>query len=363
MRNQQVPRRLLLLAIVVLSFLFVGSSCDDDPVGPGGGEAKDYPVYFLDGVDHTRIYRYYPAANTLDSIVLPFEIRWGNELSPDGDRLYACGWDSLYIVALEEDTSYVTGYIPGRYRGGAAVSDDGSLLALSGFELQILRTSDHSLVFSDTDQTAAGVFSHDGATFYAVGWQEGATNWSPLYRARLADSTVTRRLFLDNPNPRVPTDIKPVYDGERLLIYTRSATQFHTFEVYDVTRDSIIYSDTMIPGDGRITIDPAEKYAYYTNPGNLIVGPVAPSEFYRYTLAANSRDGVISTDDCFPDSRFYWWPVSDVAITPDGRWMVLIHWGGFDELVVYDLARSSFAHFYDLDRGVLLQALFCQRNM
>lgn len=145
------------------------------------------------------------------------------------------------------------------------------------------------------------------------------------------------------------------------MIYFRHSDFVHSFEVYDKVFDSVIFSDSLIPGSGTITLDPTRRYAYYTNPGTLLVGPPPPSEFYRFNVNLMTRDKTISTSGAFEDPAFYWWPVGDVVATPDGRWLILTHWS-YDELVVYDLCRSEFSHFYRLDRPVILQWPKCQRN-
>jgi hypothetical protein len=357
----QVMLSVLVTALVVFSAVLYSCSRDDPPTGPG--PVKDYPVYFIDGDDLNRLCRYYPVENRLDTVVLPFEIRWDYELSPDGDMLYVCALDNVYIVALS-DTPHVVDYIAKRCAGGVAISNDGSLLALSGDNLEIVRTSDHSLVFSDTNRTSQGVFSHDDKTFYAVGRVdvEGYDPYPALYRVSLTDTTDIRKTaFLDNPYPRGPRQIVPFRDDRMLAVYFESWYVGHSFEIYDQTEGDVVFSDIFLPGYGSITLDPIGRYAYYTNPGRIIEGATPPSEFYRFNVELMTRDKTISTSGAFEDPAFYWWPVGDVVATPDGRWLILTHWS-YDELVVYDLCRSEFSHFYRLDRPVILQWPKCQRN-
>lgn len=327
--------------------------CNDKPTEPQ--PPKDYPVYFLDGVDQSVLFRYWPKSSSLDSVVLPFEIRWDYELSPDGRLLYACGWDSLFVVSLT-DSMEVLHIIPGRYRGGVAVSSDGSMLALSGPDLEILRMDDYSLVFRDSDETAQGVFSDDGREFYAV------TSYQ-LYCANLTDTTDIERIsFLDSVPRRVPTHVQPCPDGRNLLIYFRLSDFEHSLDVYDMEGDSTYHSVTLVPGAGTIVRDPGATYAYYTNAGTLAAGPLPPSEFYRFDLTTLSTDRTISTVGACEDSAFNWWPVSEVSVAPDGSWLVASHFGGFDEIVVYNLRQSTFTGFLRLNRGVLLRGLRTQAN-
>lgn len=350
------------LAVLVVAIGVSLLSCrDDPPVGPG--TEKDYPVYFIDGDDLHRLCRYYPVENRLDTVVLPFEIRWDYELSPDGDMLYVCARDNVYIVALS-DTPHVVDVIEKRCTGGVAISNDGRLLALCGDNLEIVRTSDHSLVFSDTSRTAKGIFSHDDETFYAIGNVdvEGYDPYPALYRVSLTDTTDVRKsAFLDNPYRRVPTHVEPIWDDDKVMIYFRVYIFDYSFEVYDWSRDSIIFAELLTPGAGSITLQSDGRYAYFTNPGDFTTGPPPPSEFYRFNTKTMTCDKTISTSGAFDDPAFYWWPVGDVVATPDGRWLVLTHWS-YDELVVYDLCRSRFSHFYRLDRPVILQWPQCQRN-
>ncbi|MBD3402965.1 hypothetical protein GF420_08715, partial [candidate division GN15 bacterium] len=317
-----VWRRLwpVFVSAVILA-LIVACNGDDPPVGPE--PVEEYVVYFWDGDVPAWYYRYYPATNSVDSFKVPFETYWGYELSADGSRLYACGLDSVYVVDVT-DSPIVVDHIPGRYRGGVAVSRDGPLIALSGAELQILRSSDHSLVFSDTDETHSGVFSYDSRALYAVDWNAG-DHWG-VYRVSLDDTTdVSRKQFLSTPGcPCSPLRVVPLQDESIWLVYQKLQTGpfDYRLELYDPLLDSVLWSQFLSPGHGDAVLTPDGRFAYVTNPGTILHGPPPPKEIYRIDLETGQLDATISTAAIPGPDGNRAVVIGRIAITPDGRWLV-----------------------------------------
>jgi hypothetical protein len=320
---------------------------------------KDYPVYFRDGVNHQWCFVYYPVANRVDSLRLPVEANWGFSISPDGDLLYAFTEDRTHIVSLDSLTVVGELRYPQYPRRGVIPSPDGQLLAMRGeIGFDIIRTSDHSLVFSDTDEGFGRcTFSHDSRYFYGcVTIGSGAAYIAYIYRVDLQDTTNVLRRELPDFIDRVPIDIEPSHDDRLWLLLERSGSFDYWFEVYDPEADSVIFREYMTPGWGEIDISPDGRYAFYTNPGDLIGWPIPPPTITCYDILNNRIHKVISTENLIS------MPISSIAITPDGRWLVGNNHLGYKFLVTMDMRKMEFVKYDSLSGLRFLHSLVIQQN-
>jgi hypothetical protein len=233
--------------------------CDDDPTGPK--PPKDYPVYIGD-LAGPRLFTYYPRARRVDSAAIPWEANWGITASADGRCLYLA--TDSNVVVIDPVTRGVLTELPYRRSRSVVVSPDNRLVAITGNDLFILRTSDYSVIFSDTDMTEDGRFSCDSRTFYcAAGWSTTSTGF--VYKVNLAcGHPLVERV---HTSPGGVLEVVPSRGEAKLFLYVRYGSGWCGFLVYDVVADSMIFSDDLIPGSGEIAITSDGRYVFYTNPG------------------------------------------------------------------------------------------------
>jgi|GEM_PF-1495621 len=297
----------------LVDYLFFGGP--PPPPRPG----KDYVVYFKDDVSGGGMcYGYHPLTSQVDSFWLPAGAWWGMAVSSDGTILYVVAKNDIILV-VDLDTETIITELPYEAKGGVAVSPDGQLVAILGDDLYILNTSDYSLVFHDTSEVKKGVFSSDSRSLYCTNDVTGTGSYL-AYKVDLDnDFLVTRRGFVGGNT----IGVIPSQDEERWFVYLYRGDFTGFFKVYDVETDSIIFSEFITPGGGYMALTPDGKYLFYTNPGGLLFGPPPPSSFTAFDVEANDIYQVISTagiPDCMPMPEYF--PVGEIAITPDGRWLI-----------------------------------------
>ncbi len=334
-----LSRKLWLWSFVaVLGLVVYLVSCDgkatqfqhvpDDP--------KDYRVYFCDPEGTPQLFIYHPVTRHVDSIEIPWSGVRSMTASADGQRLYLTLETSVIVVDAESLMFIAELTLGGK--GAVAVSPDGQLLATgSGGGLVILDGSDYSVVFQDT-APGVGVFSSNSQRFY------GSTE-TEVYKLDLSDTpfSITTRTFPDGSI----TSMIPSPDETKWFLYVRIGTFASVFRVYDVPMDSIIFSDWIMPGYGQIAITPDGRYVFYSNPGRDAV--VFPRDlcFTVFDVEANKIDRVVSDTDFFTGPSWVA-PPNRMAITPDGRWLVML--GGslaLRVLYLYDIQTGLLVHRED----------------
>jgi len=317
----------IMIAAGTLGLCLYFAACDGKkPNEPD--EPKDYVVYFQDGATFNTYYAFHPLTGMLDSFTLPPEHRWDMAVSTDGKTLFIPEPTTVAVVDIESET--VLDRLPYKANGGVAVSPDGELVAVLGEDLHILKTSDFSVVFHDTVKVGQGRFSTDSKTFYC-----GAGG---AYKLTLDTGfAVTRKVFSDGG----VSSIIPSRDETKWFLYLYAGWYQSWFEVYDVTSDSIIYRESLVPGTGDIEITPDGRYLFYTNPGNMLSWR-GPDSLFVFDIDKNRRYRSIpafvfndsgDTLDRSPD---------EMTMTPDGRWLVMA--GGADGvggLVAFDVEKME----------------------
>jgi len=343
------------VAIMVIAVCFAGCDCDK-PTGPKPEELKDYAVYFWDEASTRKLFVYHPTTKVIDSFDLAYTPVEGVTVSADGRRLYLA--DRNAVVVLDADSLQLVDEFAAAPEWPIAVSPDNRYMAIMGDDLQIFRTSDCSLVFGDTDITENGWFSWDSKHFYcAGGWSPGVPGY--VYTMDLSDSTfpVLRRPFAHAG----VVHVVPTIDESKWLLYMNpSGLYTSAFEVYDVALDSIIFSDVLVPGSGQIVITPDGRYAMYGNPGTIMMGPPAPSEFTIFDIERNEISEVVQTKGFVDGLTPLFFPVESMAITPDGRWLVALNGVAPHQLLLYDIERRCFADYIFLGNDKFLMNLTVQ---
>jgi hypothetical protein len=325
----------LALALVVLLLV---ASCKDKGVEPQQGP-EDYKVYFAEfqRSGPSTLFAFHPTTQQIDSVVMPWNVQTGVVVSADGSRLYI-GNRTQVVVADARSLSKIA-ELPYASRWPVAVSPDNSLVAITGDDLTILRTSDYSVVFSDTDRTWFGCFSSDSKTFFCS--TDGA---DLVYRVSLSDTNhpVTRKRFNDGGAHQVI----PSCDGRKWFLYLFHG-DYSVFEVYNVEADSIVFGKAFAPGDGRLAVMPNESRLFYTNPGNMgsLISP--PLNFTIFDVQQNAISKVIYDTSMFTIGGYYY-PPNEMAVTPDNRWLIL-RGGDTDAGVIYlyDIEHDSLTYRQD----------------
>ena len=334
-------KAVILIAAGTLGLWLYFVGCDDNgPVEPK--PLTDYPVYFCAPDFSPELFVYHPVTRQVDSIDIPWEPKEGITVSADGKRLYLAQRNS--VVVVDTDSLSLIKELPYEPDRPVAVSPDNQLLAITGDDLFILRTSDYQVIFSDTDRTANGRFSSDSKSFYC------AAGWSPdsrgvVYKVDLTDSLfpVTRQPFADGG----VVHVIPSMDESKWFLYLTVQTWISAFVVYDVFKDSIIFREVLTPGYGHIAISPDGKHAFYTNPGRSSTDPLAPPAFTVFDIVSNAIDTVVSDIDFFSDSTWVAHP-NWLAVTPDSRWLAIL--GGslaLRVLYLYDIQKGQLVHRED----------------
>jgi hypothetical protein len=261
--------------VALCSLVWLGwSGCDKRPTRPEP-PPRDYPVYIGD-LAGPRLFTYYPRTRRVDSATIPWEANWGITASADGGRLYLA--TDSNVVVIDPDTRAVLTELPYQRSRSVVVSPDNHLVAITGNDLFVLRTSDYSVLFSDTDMTEYGHFSSDSRTFYcAAGWSTSTPGF--VYKVDIANGQF--------PVERLPiadggvVHVVPSLDETKLFLYLNIPGLWHwAFEVYDVAADSIIFRDILIPGGGEIAMTHDGRYVFYTNPGVRATDPPSGDVHY-----------------------------------------------------------------------------------
>lgn len=321
------------VGIMAIAICVAGCDCDK-PTEPKPEELKDYAVYFWGDGNTKKLFEYHPTTKVLDSFDLAYMPYKGVTVSADGSRLYLADRNS--VVVLDTDSFSFIAELPYHSNSPVAVSPDNELIAVVGNDLQILRTSDYSVDFSDTSGVWSGRFSADSKTFYCLS--------NGIYRLDLSNDSfpVVRKSFAN----RGVIHVVPSTDQTTWFLYHHLPSTFvYAFEVYDVALDSVLFSEVLVPGAGEIAITPDGRYAFYSNPGTLLIGPPAPSEFTIFDIRNNSVDEVVETSHVIDSLTPHMFLVGSMAVTPDGKWLVLLDALPSHQLLLYDLERRSFVDY------------------
>lgn len=305
--------------------------CSDKGTEPKPPEIKDYLVHFTDTEDNI-LFSYNPATRSLDSSVFPFRIT-GIKATPDGRELYLITMDSTVIYDLKSKTITVFS----RPQVSVAFSPDGLLYVRQGRPIQVLRRTDDSAIFQDTSLAFGVHFSDDNRII--VGMTPSASGSKSIgYRADLnSSSDIFRRTFAGNLMLILPTT-----DGAKWFLLELVFGDIWSFETYDVSTDSIVFSMNFAPGWGWMALTPDNKYLFYTNPGDIIShgGPESPNTITVFDVERNTILKEIPTGTLVPtDSGDVWmdFPVSLIHVTADGRWLVGLGAYPFGIVVTVDI--------------------------
>ena len=326
--------RFQLLFVAILSCFLLGFSCDKsvEPVEP-----TFYQFYFADA-QNNRLYTYTPGTNRVDSVEVPWGTFPGITASADGKLIYFAQGNS--IIVAETDSLTFVAEIPYPSLYPVSVSLNNKYIALTGNQLFILRTSDYKVVYRDSSQIlyVNGAFSSDSKTFFCASLLSPDSSSVVLSIDLSNDPFQLKRRGLDGGSV---VNVIPSIDNTKLFLYVVLGLWTWSFQVYDMTLDSIIFRDELVPGSGSLVQSLDGRFVYYTSPGRTSTDPPANQSFTIFDVEKNKIDTVVI------DSGFFCSPVGCMppkllAVTPDGNWLGILGGGMFLlNFYVYDIKERK----------------------
>lgn len=333
----------LILGLTGAVVVVIGLSCDKgmEPGTPSG--PQDYKVYFSsETAGSPKLFTFHTATLAIDSADMPWGSLRGVTVSADGRRLYIDDGSAIHVTDAIS-LSHITD-LPYQSWSPVAVSLDNRLIAITGRDLFILRTSDYSVVFSDTSNTFEGVFSADSKNFYC------ASDSSSVGPRTVFSVDLSRAPYRANHKRIVDgsvVQIVPSRDESLWFLYLRVNSEAFAFEVFDVRIDSVIFIDLQVPGAGRLQLAPDDNRVYYGNPGNGFTGWSPMLGFSVYDCRSNSTTRVI-------DAEFFSWPwpsdtalrvkspPTHLAVTPDAKQLIMLCSHGYNGVIYsWDLLENK----------------------
>jgi hypothetical protein len=347
--------RLFTLSLT-LCLLLCGTACDHNPVRPGGSNGEYY--FYGAALEGHHLLRFTPSTGEVDTLLTDDSLPLENfTLSADGKQLYQLNYDGLDLYRTDPFTRIRK--MP--FTGEVVCSPDGKYLAnwrggskgvrvfrLPGFaEVDVKDTSG---VFMST-----AVFSHDSRTLFFVNETE-----------RDVVRPDARRGFKSLPRikPAMPgsiVQVVPSVDERLWFLYSIWNTLGFSFGVYDVARDSLIYLTNFSSGAGSIVVSPDGKGAFYTTPGSLHFGTTPPSAFYFYDIATNSvrEISTLGWSQIPGNDRT---PVGPMAISPDGKTLVLLQSNVGAEVLTFDIPTQTITNCFFYDWSPMFYNIQCQNS-
>ncbi len=340
------------VAVVGLAVYLV--SCDGKATQPKPvpDDPKDYRVYMWDAEHPCWRFGYHPTTGQVDSFYA-----WCDgvsmEISPDGKTGYLIvgNLPGTYVVDLDSlqngDTLTVLDQLP---YAVLAFSPNGELMAVYKDDgLYVLWSSDYSVLYRDTANIGFQAFSSNSERLYGGG--------RGVCVVDLSDTLfpITRKSFIYGSVYAVA----PSLDETRWFLYLKAWTGDFYFAVYDVTLDSVIFADYLVPGHGELELSRDGRYVFYSNPGTMAGGKPGPPWFTVYDVEKNAIHKQISTVGLFEPPYEDGIPVGEFCRTPDGR-RLAIAGAGFPHLLTLDIAAMEITTYIKAGSGRRFQFLRCQ---
>lgn len=315
---------IVLLAMLMLCLSAI-SGCDRAPTDPQPKEPTDYIAYFADLNSDNWVFGYHILSGQLDSFQVP--ALPGNNynhwqllkprlvVSADGSQLYIGLEDSVLKCDIDNPLDVEVVAVPAG--DGLAVSSDGNYFAAFGKDgLSIFHTADNSLLFHDTDHVLQGGFTADNERFYATAWGSYA------YQVSFLDTSEAERIQLSQ---WFLGQAVPGYDDGHWFLLTNNERCTAAIEVYDAETNTTLRLDTF-GGWGEIELLPNGRYVPISHPSvPWIPCGGSSSSFSVFDTKTNSVteiDIVLDSADVDLLHDLPYWPMFNVEVTPDSRWIV-----------------------------------------
>ncbi len=293
------------------------AGCDDDFVVPPVGPEPAH-LYFFEGSYNDQIFLFDPVALSLDSFILPVLARWDIRVSPDEKTLYVPNDEGLHVIDLASRQMTQTLPFLGFWR--VAVSPDGAFLAVLGDSLLVVRTSDYSIIYSDTNSAVwwdQGRFSRDSKHFFCAKLYYSPPG--PRAYGSAFHLDLRKRPYRTSERERPEGAVRMVVPSPRLdrwLLIIGGGR----FAVLDTLGDSLIYDETLPGPAGAVVVTPDGRRVVYSYPGNLGY-PTQAHSFRIYDLCSNQRVMEVETWFVRSDSTVDFFQPSSIVFTSDGDHM------------------------------------------
>lgn len=302
-------------ALILAFGIYLAGCCNEKITNPT--EPKEYYAYFADRQTPNTYYRYNTATLVLDTFYLPYDsYNDGFCISPDGKTMYLHPDDGIvevsldsFVVVAEHPIVLPKGLVTGPGHQ-LVVSPDNRYLAVLMGNLHILDLSDFSIIYSDFSTLfQRGWFTDDSKIFIcSMMGQKGGE----VFEIRLNDSLEVKRP-LSNGGSVSQIITSPDNSLWFLMLYVGYG--FSIFQVYDVEKDSIVFSDIKCPGFGHMAITPDGRHVAYTRPSNLQQWCPPYMYIIIFDVLANRIEREVFTYD---DSSGGSVAIDELWITPDG---------------------------------------------
>lgn len=270
------------LCLSVFIAIVASISCDNGrrPVEPT--QPKDYLLYFMG--NYGTYYAYHTLRGTIDTFSLPYDAWWAR-VSADGKSFYV-GLEAESTLVVDLSTKSVTDIIP--YGGAAIVGPDGKSLAMCGNPLALVRTSDYTAIYLDSQQYQFGDYSADGRSFY---YTVPESTGFAVYRIQLDRNCEAQQWhFKYHPLPT----LTPSFD-ENKWFWRTPTTGYDYFEVFDVSNSMVLFRHSL-PGQIGIYVLPDNRRLIYCNSWTVYPAPYpwgVHDEIYVFDTHRNLIDTVI----------------------------------------------------------------------
>lgn len=340
----------IIVGAVVCLLLF--PTCGIDPAGPGprvSTPLKDYPVFFWEIMAGQYFYRYNVVSRRVDSVDLPMNAR-AFAVSADGSTVYFFGSGPGGLI-LDAQTFQIQGYLP--FPGRPFCSSDGKHIAILGQDINIVRAEDYSLIFHDTDALSHGAFSPNGRRFYG---NKGPGECETLYRVDIETHDVSHTCL----EPGVVISPIVVSADEREVYLYRQWGTSAQFQVYDRNADSVVFRAPLSPGMGQLLLPRGSHKVLINNPGNRLFTS-GPYTFAEYDTRTRQFTSYRIAGGC--DEYMEWAIPADIAVTPDGRWLLGADFASGMGLMIYDLVTRDTVRFECVGMPVGFYRLECQSGL
>ncbi|MBD3332861.1 hypothetical protein GF356_08420 [candidate division GN15 bacterium] len=343
--------RVMLMGLLALVMLVIGCGDDGTPTDSTVGPPTDWPVYLMVGWGEETVLRYWPVANTVDTLSVPVPTTAAPGISPDGSLLYLPSDSQLVVIAPDDPQTVLQSVDSSCFGLGPVVSPDGAyILSENGVPRIGWDPEPHDVLFLDPSlnmvHAANNVSNFGDVSFSADGSRAYHISGELSNDIRVYDLSSTPELINTYTiDTGAPYFVEAIPGTSRLLLNLRIHAQTFVMAVYDMDSDSIVFMDDR---SLDVAFDAVAKHdgtqAYYS---------IHPSTVVEYDVASNTIAREISTESAFglvPTS----FVARSIEITPDDRLLLLQSDARVTAtgMLTFDLAANRFIGFQYLPYGV-----------
>lgn len=362
-------KNLKLAVTIVLALALLISNCSESPTDRTiSVEPDGYKVYFYDNGDNPKWYTYYPEEDILDSVYLPMRDGWRQVISPAGDRMYiergyGVGCEVVVVDLIEKTKlSDLTGMCGSVW---IKFSPDNSRMLVDAYQLNILDYETHEVLLTDSTPTLwRPVFSADADFIYGTE-RNGYECYFSVYDAHDL-SLVSRDSLLSDTLNIMVGETYTTEDRSTWYILGMTTEPVYLFLEWNAETDSILFIDSVQYSNPNpvMLISNDNRYVVYNNPGYSWRDPeTQPCEIKVYDRQLHQLADIIDTRYVDSDGDTTYYAVTEMAITPDSKYLVAISHGDESLLLVYNLETLEIERWVELPGNHSFRALLCQKDL